>query len=238
MMTTTEKKLLERQITIESLDKRLPELLDVINRGDFKAVRSLAKKIANEAAEQKGQLNESHRKLLRAEWENTWKRSKRVSSGWFEADCLDNESADALYDAFVQIVRYVVDAKNERKQKLFLPDLKNKVLDYLELRDDNLVPDEGKQSKEETAKKQLTVSIEKITATLDGKEYDLKSEYQARWLKVYAEHPGEWISGPRLEEYDSELSGSRTDRLRSGLPQEIESLIETSKRKGARLKLD
>jgi hypothetical protein len=83
----------------------------------------------------------------------------------------------------------------------------------------------------------LEVDIKKISATLGGKEYDLKSEFQARWLKIYAENPGVWISGSDLKYYDDQLDGSRTDRLRRGLPQKNGKLIETSKRNGARLKL-
>ena len=49
----------------------------------------------------------------------------------------------------------------------------------------------------------LIVSIEKISATLDGKEYDLKSEQQARWLKVLSDNPGVWISGTQLNDYDN-----------------------------------
>jgi hypothetical protein len=36
-----------------------------------------------------------------------------------------------------------------------------------------------------------------------GTEHDVRSEQALRWVKVLAEHPGEWISGPELEEHDS-----------------------------------
>jgi hypothetical protein len=83
----------------------------------------------------------------------------------------------------------------------------------------------------------LSVDIPKQIATLNGVEYDLKSEQQARWLKVYCDHPGDWISGPQLLDYDSELDGTRTYKVRRGLPEKIDRLIETSRRKGCRLKL-
>jgi hypothetical protein len=83
----------------------------------------------------------------------------------------------------------------------------------------------------------LVVSIEKQSATLNGVEYDLKSPQVARWLKVLNDHEGEWISGPQLKNYDSELDEARTDRLKKNIPDEILSLIESTTQRGSRLKL-
>jgi hypothetical protein len=82
----------------------------------------------------------------------------------------------------------------------------------------------------------LSVSIEKLTAILDGKEYDL-DEQPARWLKVLLDNGGQWISAPQLKHYDDELDGARTVRLRKSLPRQLSRLIITDRRKGARLKL-
>lgn len=87
------------------------------------------------------------------------------------------------------------------------------------------------------AKKGFSVNIPKLTATLNGKTFDLTGDNQARWLHVLATNPGVWVSGPRMEDYDPELLGVRTDRARKDLPGEIEVLIETTTRKGARLTL-
>lgn len=66
---------------------------------------------------------------------------------------------------------------------------------------------------------------------------EFRTEAAVRWLKVLSDHAGSWISGPDLGDYDAELIGARTDRLRKSLPTSICKLIETSRRFGARLKL-
>jgi hypothetical protein len=85
---------------------------------------------------------------------------------------------------------------------------------------------------------QIIVHIDRVAVTVrtTGKDFDLKSEQAARWLKVLADHPGAWISGPDLIQHDEELDGARTDRLRKALPPQIRRMIETGRR-GARLKL-
>ena len=91
--------------------------------------------------------------------------------------------------------------------------------------------------KKKPKKRKLTVSVEKQSAILDGKEYDLKSAQVARWIKVLVDHEGEWISSPRLKDYDFELDEARTDRLKKNIPDEIRSLIESTPQRGSRLKL-
>jgi hypothetical protein len=57
-----------------------------------------------------------------------------------------------------------------------------------------------------------------------------------RWVKVLAEHPGEWISGPELRHYDQELDGCRPHRLRKSLPPAILDLIDSETGKGSRVR--
>jgi hypothetical protein len=83
----------------------------------------------------------------------------------------------------------------------------------------------------------LTVYLPGLTVTLDGWTYEVESEQALRWVKVLADHAGEWISGPKLKEYDQELDGARTNRLKRFLPPEILSLISTDQSKGSRLRL-
>jgi hypothetical protein len=87
----------------------------------------------------------------------------------------------------------------------------------------------------------LFVDLTTLRATLfvTGKApkiFNLPSEQCARWTKVLSDHPGVWIPGPSLEDYDSELEGARTDRLRKQLPRGMRKFVETSKRLGARVK--
>ena len=89
---------------------------------------------------------------------------------------------------------------------------------------------------------EVTVAIERLNVTIhyDGgtqDTIDVRNEQAARWLKVLAERPGKWISGPELVSYDAELDGQRTDRLKNNLPEKLLSLIETSTRTGSRLNL-
>ncbi|MHB8902145.1 MAG: hypothetical protein ACYC6Y_25590 [Thermoguttaceae bacterium] len=79
----------------------------------------------------------------------------------------------------------------------------------------------------------LTVDLAKRTVTLDGIPYDVRSELALRWVKVLADHEGEWISGPDLAQYDRLLDGVRTDRLK--LPPEIQAVIESQTGAGSRL---
>ena len=82
-----------------------------------------------------------------------------------------------------------------------------------------------------------TVDLPSRTVTFDGTRHDVSSVTALRWVKVLAEHPGEWISAPELKRHDQELDGVRPDRLKKQLPQELLSLIESDRRKGSRLRL-
>src|SRR5262249_46887204 len=83
----------------------------------------------------------------------------------------------------------------------------------------------------------LVVDLERMTATLDGTKYDVKSECALRWLKVLVEHPGEWISSTSLKKYDRVLQAPRITRWRKQLPDEISSLINSETGKGSRINL-
>jgi hypothetical protein len=66
----------------------------------------------------------------------------------------------------------------------------------------------------------------------------VSSKLALRWVKVLADHPGEWISAPELRNYDDELDGCRPDRhCKPYLPASILSLIDSDRRKGSRLRL-
>jgi len=101
------------------------------------------------------------------------------------------------------------------------------------------LPRELRQKSVEPQALSIMVDLERRTATIVAtrKEFELKSEQSLRWLKVLAENEGKWISGSNLKDYDPELEGGRTDRLRKGLPLQLRRLIKTSKRFGARLKM-
>ena len=83
----------------------------------------------------------------------------------------------------------------------------------------------------------LVVDIKCGSVTYDGRAYDISSVNALRWLKILAEHPGEWISGGDLERYDPELMSVRTSELRSFLPADILKLVESVTGKGSRLRL-
>lgn len=89
----------------------------------------------------------------------------------------------------------------------------------------------------------IEVSVEKLEAVVNvpgktSKTFQISRAQSARFLKVLADNPRVWISGPDLRSYDKELDGARTDKLRKGLPQEIQCLVETSKQNGARLNME
>ncbi len=83
----------------------------------------------------------------------------------------------------------------------------------------------------------LTVDVACKTITLDGETYDVTSINALRWVKVLADHPGEWISSTGLEKYDPELQNPRTDRWRPYLPEAVLSLIDSETGKGSRIRL-
>jgi hypothetical protein len=81
------------------------------------------------------------------------------------------------------------------------------------------------------------VDLARKTIKYRRKVHDIESERALRWVKVLAEHPGEWISAPELSNFDCELTGVRTDRLKKFLPRRIRSLIESDRKRGSRLSL-
>jgi hypothetical protein len=85
----------------------------------------------------------------------------------------------------------------------------------------------------------LSVDLARKTITFDGQKFDVLSEGALRWVKVLADHPGEWISGPDLKKYDSALDGARPDRLKKAksFPDSIRAIIETRRGPGSRLNL-
>jgi hypothetical protein len=82
----------------------------------------------------------------------------------------------------------------------------------------------------------LTVDVVRQTITLDNTTHDT-TELAARWVRVLADHPGQWISGPDLIDFDKRLDGTRTDRLRPQLPREVDELIDCVTGKGSRIRL-
>jgi hypothetical protein len=85
-------------------------------------------------------------------------------------------------------------------------------------------------------KPRLTVKLREKTITLDGKAYDVRSLQALRWVKVLADRPGEWVSSKSLQEFDEVLKEVRPDKLRTYLPHEISSLIESRTGAGSRLR--
>jgi hypothetical protein len=81
----------------------------------------------------------------------------------------------------------------------------------------------------------VQVDVATRTVSFDGALYDV-SEQAARWLKVLADHRGEWISGEQLAGHDPELDGVRTDRLRSRLPDSVRALIDSKPGAGSRMR--
>ncbi len=84
---------------------------------------------------------------------------------------------------------------------------------------------------------QLTVNLDCKTITLDEETHDVDSEHALQWVKVLAEHPGEWISSKEVPKYNPLLLGLRTDRLLKYLPQAVKSLIDSETGKGSRIRL-
>jgi hypothetical protein len=84
----------------------------------------------------------------------------------------------------------------------------------------------------------LAVDLDRRTLTLDGVSYDVSSLAALRWVKVLADHPGEWISSANLRKYDSELDPPRTTRWLATLPEPIRSHIDSEPGKGSRIRLD
>jgi hypothetical protein len=81
----------------------------------------------------------------------------------------------------------------------------------------------------------LTVDLARMEAVLDGVYMECDSKQALRLLKVYAGHPGVWISSTELKGFDSELDGAKPHVLKKLLPPTIRSLIESNRRKGSRL---
>jgi hypothetical protein len=85
--------------------------------------------------------------------------------------------------------------------------------------------------------RQLIVDLACKTITLDGTIHDVTSDSALRWVKVLAEHPGEWFASNELKRCDHELDGVRTDHLRKFLPDAILTFIDSETGKGSRIRL-
>jgi hypothetical protein len=83
----------------------------------------------------------------------------------------------------------------------------------------------------------ISVDLDRQTISLDGKSYDVASIQALRWVRVLARSPGVWLSGRETVQQDPELAGSRTERLRTKLPREVQELIESQPSRGSRLRV-
>jgi hypothetical protein len=83
----------------------------------------------------------------------------------------------------------------------------------------------------------LTVDLDRRKVVLDGTEHDVKSESALRWIKVLVERPGHWCSSAELEAHDKDLIGTRTDRLKQFLPEQVVNLIQSETGKGSRIRV-
>jgi hypothetical protein len=83
----------------------------------------------------------------------------------------------------------------------------------------------------------LTVDLVRQSITLDAKTYQVTSDNALRWVRVLADHPGEWFSSEQLKPIDTELMNPRPDKWRKHLPEEVLKLIESMTGKGSRIKL-
>jgi hypothetical protein len=83
----------------------------------------------------------------------------------------------------------------------------------------------------------IVVHLGQQTIAVDGSIFEVGSESALRWVRVLAQHPGEWISAAQLEKYDGDLIAVRTDRLRRELPAAVAGLIESEVAKGSRIKV-
>ena len=96
---------------------------------------------------------------------------------------------------------------------------------------------EQAEGKTPPAAEVISVDLARQTVTFNGKPFDVASVQSLRSVKVLAEHPGTWITGPELVRYDPELDGVRTDKLRKNLPANICDIIESETSRGSRLSL-
>jgi hypothetical protein len=94
----------------------------------------------------------------------------------------------------------------------------------------------GAERSTKHVKPRLTVNLARMTVTLDRRPWEVVSEQALRWIKVLADHPGEWISSPELPGYDIDLQYPRPDRLKHFLPVRVRILISTNRRKGSRFR--
>jgi hypothetical protein len=82
----------------------------------------------------------------------------------------------------------------------------------------------------------LRVDVERMTAYLNGEPLQLKSRLHALFVNELLQRAGAWISAREIYASCPELDGTRLDRLRRELPQELNSLIESKPGTGYRLK--
>ncbi|MFO0791967.1 MAG: hypothetical protein U0805_21100 [Pirellulales bacterium] len=83
----------------------------------------------------------------------------------------------------------------------------------------------------------LVVDLEQQVVILKGTRHDITSPQAVRWIKVLADRVGQWVSGSDLVQFDNQLDGVRTDRLRKYLPPDIDQIIESRTGGGSRINL-
>ena len=83
----------------------------------------------------------------------------------------------------------------------------------------------------------LSVNLSRKQLEFEGTVHDVASELALRWVKVLAEHPGEWITERQLKDFDVELDGARVRDFKDKLPEPVQLRIESKSGAGSRFKV-
>jgi hypothetical protein len=150
---------------------------------------------------------------------------------WSEAEWVAGGDPSQAEELEKQEAEYLDKHETELREKILEEYVDEKFRTrYLELRD-------RRKTAEPLALSPI-VNLERMTIALGDKTYDLTSMNALRWVKVLADHPGEWITAPKLILHDKELDGCRPDRhCKPYLPLAVLALIDSDRRKGSRLRL-
>lgn len=91
--------------------------------------------------------------------------------------------------------------------------------------------------KEEVPLSRLKVDLDTLEISFDGVVYQIKSSKAALWLKLLADNEKTWFTSSDAVLLEPDLEKSRPDKLKSYLPEEIRSMIESNPSKGSRIVL-
>jgi len=216
-------------VNIEALDERLCELLGLL--ADEKPLPRVAAAVRQFVQDHTSDVF-GPRSLFRPEWEETWGLPNGgFANSWVSAaDALDDREVAALTNVCVEAVRFLKDSDTPRRKEKHARQLREALLDYLDLRGYDVRTDQPGAETVTIAKGQESFVLKAKDRSSVTIPVDRSELFRLFAAKVACGSPGEcvelehlnWsVKGQREPDYESKAS----DLLRTAISQ-LNSILE------------